>query len=253
MTGSKQTLAQKDQFLAEIAPDSHFDILFNHIPGISFFAKNKKLELMAANKRFWERLAVDSEADLIGKNDFELFPQRLAENFRKDDLEVMQTGKPKLDILELFFDSQGLPDWFLTNKFPVIDHQGDVIGVMGTVKSLVRGANTLYPNLQFHRAVEYLRSHFTEQILFSDLAKMVGMSVRQFNRRFKEAFNTTPQSFLIKTRIQAACEELRNTERSISELAQDLGFYDQSSFTQHFRKHIGVTPLAYRKQNMGSA
>lgn len=249
MTEPHPSLALKDRFLAEIAPDSHFDILFNHIPGVSFFAKNRKLELIAANKRFWERLAVNSEADLIGKNDFELFPQRLAENFRRDDLEVMESRKPKLDILELFFDSQGLPDWFLTNKFPILDHGGEVIGVMGTVKSLVRGEHTLYPNLQFHRAVEFLRSHFTEQILFSDLAKMVGMSVRQFNRRFKEAFNTTPQSFLIKTRIQAACEALRNTERPISELAQALGFYDQSSFTQHFRKHIGVTPLAYRKNS----
>ena len=249
MTDSNQALKLKDQFLAKIAPDSHFDILFNHIPGISFFAKNKDLELISANKRFWERLTVTSEAELIGKNDFELFPQRLAENFRKDDLEVMETARPKLDILELFFDSQGLPDWFLTNKFPVFDHDEKVIGVMGIVKSLVRGENTLYPNLQFHKAVEYLRGHFTEQILFSDLAKMVGMSVRQFNRRFKEAFNTTPQSFLIKTRIQAACEQLRSTELPISELAQTLGFYDQSSFTQHFRKHIGVTPLAYRRNN----
>ena len=247
MPGNQPSLKLKDQFLSEIAPDSHFDRLFNHIPGISFFAKNKNLELIAANTRFWERLGVKSEAELIGKNDFELFPQRLAENFRKDDLEVMRSKKPKLDILELFFDSQGLPDWFLTNKFPIFDHDGEVLGVMGTVKSLVRGEHTLYPNLQFHKAVEYLRSHFTEQILFSDLAKMVGMSVRQFNRRFKEAFNTTPQSFLIKTRIQAACEELRSTERPISELAQSLGFYDQSSFTQHFRKHIGLTPLAYRK------
>lgn len=247
MVQEHPSIALKDRFLAEIAPESHFDILFNHIPGISFFAKNKDLELIAANKRFWERLAVNSEAELIGKNDFELFPQRLAENFRRDDLEVMNSGTAKLDILELFFDSQGLPDWFLTNKFPIFDHQGEVIGVMGIVKSLVRGEHTLYPNLQFNRAVEHLRSHFTENIIFSDLAKMVGMSVRQFNRRFKEAFNTTPQSFLIKTRIQAACEELRSTERPISELAQSLGFYDQSSFTQHFRKHIGLTPLAYRK------
>ena len=250
MSKSNSALVLKDQFLAEIAPDSHFDKLFSHIPGISFFAKNEKLQLIAANKRFWDRLPVKSEAELIGKDDFELFPQRLAENFRKDDLEVMSTGQPKLDILELFFDSQGLPDWFLTNKFPIFNHEGKVIGVMGTVKSLARSEHTLYPNLQFNRAVEYLRGHFTEQILFSNLAKMVGMSVRQFNRRFKEAFNTTPQTFLIKTRIQAACERLRNTEQAISEMAHALGFYDQSSFTLHFRKHIGTTPLAYRRSSL---
>ena len=237
----------KEAFLSKMSAGSHFDQLFNHIPGISFFAKNHELKLIAANKRFWERLPVASEKELIGRDDFELFPQRLAENFRKDDLEVMKSGKPKLDILELFFDSQGLPDWFLTNKFPIFNHKQQVIGVMGIVKSLARSEHALYPNLQFNKAVEYLRAHFTEQILFSDLAKRVGMSVRQFNRRFKEAFNTTPQSFLIKTRIQAACEQLRNSDRSISEVAHALGFYDQSSFTLHFRKHIGTTPLAYRK------
>ena len=252
MISKSGSLKLKDKFLSEIAPDSHFDILFSHIPGISFFAKNDKLELISANRRFWERLPVKSEADLIGKTDYELFPERLAEIFRKDDLEVMKSGKPKLDILELFFDSQGLPDWFLTNKFPVFNHQGKVIGVMGTVKSLVRSEHTLFPNLQFSKAVEYLRSNFTEQILFSDLAKKIGMSVRQFNRKFKEAFNTTPQSFLIKTRIQAACEQLRNSERPISEMAHALGFYDQSSFTLHFRKHIGITPLAYRRSNIKS-
>lgn len=247
MTDDTSGLQPKGEFLARIAPDSHFDLLLNHIPGISFFAKNSQFELIAANSRFWERLSVQSEADLIGKTDFELFPRRLAENFRRDDIRVMESGKPKLDILELFFDTQGLPDWFLTHKFPVFDHAGNVIGVMGTVRSLTRTERTMSPHLELDRVVDYLRSHFTEQILFSNLAKMVGMSVRQFNRRFKEAFNTTPQSFLIKTRVQAACEQLRSTERPISELAHDLGFYDQSSFTLHFRKHVGVTPLRYRR------
>ncbi|MCB1122455.1 MAG: AraC family transcriptional regulator, partial [Verrucomicrobiae bacterium] len=234
--------------MSEIAPDGHFDRLFDLLPEISFFAKNRDLQIMAANRRFWERLAVNSEAEIIGKNDFDLFPLRLAENFRRDDEEVLATGKAKLDILELFFDSQGLPDWFLTSKFPIFNRAHETIGVMGIVRNLSSSERTFSPNQELDRAVEYLRSHFTEPVRFSELAKKVGMSVRQFNRRFKEVFNTTPQSFLIKTRIQAACEKLRSSEQSISEMAQTLGFYDQSSFTLHFRKHMGMTPLHYRKQ-----
>ncbi|MCB1078244.1 MAG: helix-turn-helix transcriptional regulator, partial [Verrucomicrobiae bacterium] len=61
----------------------------------------------------------------------------------------------------------------------------------------------------------------------------------------------SPQTFLIKTRVQAACEALRNTGTPIGDIALDLGFYDQSSFTGHFRHHMGVTPLRYRRESQG--
>ncbi|MFT5128769.1 MAG: AraC-like DNA-binding protein [Rhodothermales bacterium] len=240
-------LASKEAFLAQIAGTSHFDQLFGHLPGISFFAKNADLELQAANPAFWSRLGLASEADLIGKTDFELFPQRLAENFRRDDLVVMKRRKPMLDILELFFDTQGLPDWFLTNKFPIFDPFGEVIGVMGTVRSFAGERRARSSLAQLDRAVEFLRTNFCSEVRMSELATHCGMSVRQFNRRFREAFNTTPNAFLIKTRIHAACELLRDSEVPISMIAEQLGFYDQSSFTLHFRRHMGTTPLRYRR------
>jgi len=237
----------KSAFLDQIAPGGAFTQLFDHLPGISFFAKNADFQLVSGNRAFWTRLGFESEDQMIGKTDFELFPASLAENFRRDDQEVLRTGEPKLKIIELFFNRQALPDWYLTNKFPVIDAKGQVIGIMGTVQSYERHHGDLTPQLQISKAVNHLRDHYREPIVISELAKMVGMSVRQFNRRFQEVFGTNPRSFLIKTRVHAACDELRTTNVNIAELAVDLGFYDQSSFTQHFRKHMGVTPLQYRK------
>ncbi|MFT5468865.1 MAG: AraC-like DNA-binding protein [Verrucomicrobiales bacterium] len=237
----------KAVFLDAIAPGSHFDSVFDHLPGISFFAKNREFQLVAANQAFWQRLAFKTEADLIGKTDFELFPTRLAEAFRRDDEEVITTRSPKLKIIELFFNRQGLPDWYLTNKFPVFGRDGAAIGVMGTAQSYVGRNAVMTSHFQLDAAVSWLRKHFREAISITDLAKRAGMSVRQFNRRFQEAFGVSPRTFLIKTRVQAACDELRRSDRQISEIALDLGFYDQSSFTGHFRKHMGVTPLQYRK------
>jgi AraC-like DNA-binding protein len=54
--------------------------------------------------------------------------------------------------------------------------------------------------------------------------------------------------FITRTRIEAACDDLLTTGNKLSDIAKDNGFYDQSSFTQHFRKQMGVTPLKYRKQ-----
>jgi AraC-like DNA-binding protein len=242
------TLAEKAAFVARIDGLSHFDLLFNHLEGVAFFAKNRALELQAANREFWHRLAVDSEAELIGKTDFELFPPRLAENFRRDDLAVMESGKPMLDILELFFDEQGLPDWYLTNKFPIRDASGAVIGVMGTVRSFAGDRLAISSLAQLDKAVQYLRNNFRAPIRMADLAARCNMSVRQFNRRFQEAFNTTPNVFLIKTRIHVACELLRTSDTPIWEIADQLGFCDQSSLNRHFRRHMGTTPLRYRRE-----
>ncbi|MCF6312663.1 MAG: helix-turn-helix domain-containing protein, partial [Verrucomicrobiales bacterium] len=67
------------------------------------------------------------------------------------------------------------------------------------------------------------------------------------NRRFQETFKVSPQSFIMKLRLQAACEELRQSKLPIAEIAIDLGFHDQSSFTLQFRKQLGITPNKYRK------
>ena len=238
----------KEAFLQQVAPHSHFDRLFDCLPGVSFFAKNQQFQLVAANRDFWERLGMKSEASIIGKTDFELFPDQLARNFRQDDEEVMATGRPKLKIVELFFNRQGLPDWYFTHKYPVTSRSGEIVGVMGLVQSYARRNAAMSPYLQLDRAVSYLRDHFREPITVTELAKLAGMSVRQFNRRFQEVFQTSPRTFLIKTRIQAACASLRDSDTPISEIAIDFGFYDQSSFTQHFRRHMGITPLQFRKQ-----
>lgn len=238
----------KSEFLLQLSPKSNFEVLFDHLPGVSFFAKNREFRLVAANRAFWERLGASCEAELVGKDDFELFPERLARKFRDDDEAVVASGRPKLKIVELFFNRQGLPDWYFTNKFPVFGRDGAVIGVMGTVQSYSGRRTALTPHLQIDRAVHYLREHFHEPVNLTDLAKRTGMSVRQFNRRFREVFGTNPRTFLIKTRVQAACELLRTTDRPIAEIALEFGFCDQSAFTQHFRRHMGITPAAYRRR-----
>ena len=222
--------------------------LFDHLPGYSFFAKNFDGEIMNANQGFYERFGFTSEEEIVGKTDFELFPVALADQFRRDDLKVMETGEPMLGIVELFFNRQGLPDWFLTNKLPVVGRDGAVIGVMGTVQSYARQAKLNQPFVQIEAAGDFIRDNFRGKISIGELSQRTGLSPRQFDRKFKDAFGISPQQFILKTRILAGCDGLANLQSSISDLAFELGFCDQSSFTRHFQKHMGVTPLQYRKR-----
>lgn len=234
-------------FLDGRADDSLFYQLFDHLPGVSFFAKNADFEIVCANLAFVERLGFHSESEIIGKTDFDLFPRQLAENFRRDDIFVLESGEARLHIVELFFNQQGIPDWYLTNKLPVFDKKKKVIGVMGTVQSYERRHQEMQPYLEIDIAVQYIRQHFREHISISDLATKTELSTRQLHRRFQETFKVSPQAFIMKLRIQAACEDLRKSKLSIAEIGIELGFHDQSSFTLQFRKQLGITPSKYRK------
>jgi AraC-like DNA-binding protein len=75
-----------------------------------------------------------------------------------------------------------------------------------------------------------------------------GQSLRQLQRRFQSAFGITPQEFLLKTRVLAAQRLLESTSRNASEIAKLCGFVDASSFAQHFRQRIGMTPTEYRER-----
>jgi AraC-like DNA-binding protein len=240
--------ATRASFLRRIGPDTPFYRLLDYLPEISFFAKDRHFRLMCASQRFLERFGFHDETEIVGRDDFELFPARLAENFRRDDEQVVRSGEPKLNIVELFFNEQGVPDWFITNKLPLRDRAGRVIGVMGTVHSYEGRRELLHPYLQLDRAIIHIREHFRSGVTIKELAHAIHVSPRQLHRKFVEAFGTNPQTFIMKLRIQSSCEALQSKDAEIQEVARAHGFYSQSAFTQLFQKYVGITPLKFQKR-----
>lgn len=227
-----------------------FDRMIDLLPRVSFFAKDVEGRLVRGNVHFLSRFDLKHESELIGKTDYDLFPKAMADNYRKDDHDVMQSGEPKLNIIETFFNRQGLPDWYLTNKLPVFSRTGEVIGVAGMIKS--HKVKSGYDGSQNYErlapAIEHIQKNFRKKLSIHSLAELTHLSDRQFGRCFKEYYGVSPQTFLIKTRVQAACISLRNKNTDLANLSVELGFYDQSSFTLHFRKHMGITPRRFREQ-----
>lgn len=238
----------RERLLGELDAASHFGNLLEHLPGISFFVKDHKLRLLFANRHFIESVGRRQPNEVLGREDFQLFPPRLAENFRRDDLEVLRGGGPRLNIVELFFNAQGIPDWFVTNKLPLHSKRGRVIGVMGTTQALGQAMNNLHTSQSVQRALDWIRSHFRRNMRIVELADAIGISARQLHRKFIEAFGCSPQTFIMKLRVQAACEALQHADAQISAVATSLGFCDQSALTRHFHRHMGITPLHYQRR-----
>lgn len=79
------------------------------------------------------------------------------------------------------------------------------------------------------------------------LADMVGMSLRNFNRRFKNATDISPLQYLLKVRIESAINMLQTTNLSIQEIAALVGYQDIAHFNRQFKRISSVSPGDYRK------
>tara|TARA_R110002096_G_scaffold139504_11_gene293869 strand:- start:19 stop:765 length:747 start_codon:yes stop_codon:yes gene_type:complete len=235
-------------FLDSVRPDQAFQLLFDHLPGVLFFAKDRDGRLLVANQALLDLYGYPDGDSFWGVTDFDILPRSLAEKFREDDRKVLATGEPMLEIVELFISRHGIPAWFLTNKIPVRSRDGEIIGVMGTIQDYDKQRALLPVDSDILPALNHIGANFNREIPIPSLSKMCGLSVRQFERKFKEHLKMPPQQYIIKMRVHAACDELRRTRKSIADIATDLGFYDQAAFSRQFRKHMGLTPLYYRKE-----
>lgn len=240
---------QREAWVAGLEPGSLFHRLFDHVPGVHFFAKNKDGRLMFASRGLLDRYQMRDDSEIIGRTDFDLNPDTMAQAYVDDDRHILSGKAAVVERIELWWDQQGMPDWFLVTKLPVRDKRGRIQGVMGVLRRPDEAERRLPVFQTVAQAVEIIRKDFARPLRIEEVAKSCGQSVRQLQRRFQSAFGMTPQEFLIRTRLLEATRLLERTALSAGEVAAQCGFVDQSSFAQHFRRRMGVSPGSYRKRS----
>jgi transcriptional regulator GlxA family with amidase domain len=99
------------------------------------------------------------------------------------------------------------------------------------------------------RAEDWIHRHCREEFRFGDLARQLGMSPRNFIRRFKQATGLPPVDYVQRLRVTAARRMLEEDERSVQEVCQAVGYEDAAFFRALFKRHTGLSPAAYRRQS----
>ena len=99
------------------------------------------------------------------------------------------------------------------------------------------------------QAVRYIKEHAHEEITLEELAELTGFSTFYFSHRFKHETGYAPRDFVIHVRLEEAQALLKHSNRSVEEIAFDLGYSSLNSFTNIFRKKVGCSPAAYRKMS----
>lgn len=239
-------------FIREIAADSHFHRVFDSLGDIHFFAKNLDGETLFFSQGLLAHHGLQQDSQMIGKTDEELTPGSWAKRYVEDDKWVMKTGLSKLGILELWYDEVGLPGFYLTNKYPLKNEQGKVVGIMGTIQAARVDLETLNPAAQsIMPAIQLLQAELVHFPSMEQLANKCFLSVRQVERLFRQSLGMSPRTYWMKCRLRKSCELLNVGRETISSIASMLGFCDQSNFCRHFRQHIGKSPKEYQKKACG--
>jgi len=96
-------------------------------------------------------------------------------------------------------------------------------------------------------AQEWLHNNFQRSFPLESLAQRVGMSLRNFVRRFKQATGDSPIAYLQKLRVAAARRMLESHHRTMQEISEAVGYQDVAFFRLLFQRHTGSSPSAYQR------
>lgn len=100
----------------------------------------------------------------------------------------------------------------------------------------------------FSKAVAFMERSFTQKISLDEIAKIAGLSVRQFQRQFKSTYLITPQEYITSLRMQKAIQLLRGSDDSVTNIAWECGYQDSNLFSRQFKSYTGLSPKYYREQ-----
>jgi len=108
--------------------------LIDNLPDC-IYAKDAAGRKILANPADLRNLHCKTEAEAIGKSDFDLFPKEIAEKFWADDQKVIQ-GQPVVNREEFFLNGEGEKQWLLTSKLPLRDQNGKIVGLVGVGRDI---------------------------------------------------------------------------------------------------------------------
>ena len=223
------------------------EALFDQIPETVFFIKDAGGRYLCVNDTLVVRCGRRSKSQLLGRTPSEIFGEELGRGYEAQDREVLRSGRQLIGKLELHvYQPKGM-GWCLTHKLPLHGRDGRVVGLVGVSRDLAA------PDLkdrdlgQIAATLEGARSRLEAPPSVKEMAVSASLSVYQLDRRMKRLFGLSTGQWLLKQRIEHACQELVETQLPIVRIALDCGYADQSAFTRQFRRTTGYTPSEFRR------
>jgi diguanylate cyclase (GGDEF)-like protein/PAS domain S-box-containing protein len=161
--------------------------LIDNLPD-AVYVKDRETRKLLANPADLENMGLKREEEVLGKTDFEVFPQEVAKQFYKDDMFVLNNRKSIINREERLVRPSGEERFLLSSKIPLFDEKGEAIGLIGIGHDITeqRKANERVNYLSFHDSLTglYNRVYLEEEIkrLDTDRQLPIGIIMVDINR-----------------------------------------------------------------------
>jgi AraC family transcriptional regulator len=105
--------------------------------------------------------------------------------------------------------------------------------------------------VRLRRVLRHIAQSAGESVPNAELAALCGLSAAHFSREFRRAVGMPPHQYLMKLRLERACQAVLSSGARIVDIAQECGFTDASHFSRAFARHYGMAPSVFRSQHPG--
>jgi AraC family transcriptional regulator len=225
---------QGDQSYMGLYGKGDFSITPAAAPFFARWDSEDRLLQMRINSQFMEQVA--TEALAMNPDQLEVIP-------------TFRTRDPQLEAIAMLLINELKQENLGSSLY--IDSLANVLAVQ-----LLRQYSASKPHLSVHegglpqcqllQVFDYIHAHLDRDIKLADLAGLLGMSQFHFCHLFKQSIGTPPYQYLLQQRIERAKQLLKQTDRSIIDIALECGFNSHSHLSKQFRQLAGMPPKAYR-------
>lgn len=222
--------------------------LFDCAPDVAFFVKDAQGRYVAVNDSLVRRHGLSARDEVLGRRPRDICQGEFGQAPSEQDERVLSTGQPLTEHLEMQWNPAGEPVWCLTTKLPIVDDAGQITGIVGFSRDVRVPVQQDDIPREFATALKNFEQTLADEVTPSWLAEQSSLTPQQLTRFTKRVFDLTPTQLIARIRIAAASRMLRDSTRSIADIALACGFYDHSAFTRAFRNATGITPTAFRSQ-----
>ncbi len=147
-----------------------FQQIIANIPQAIFW-KDKQGAYLGCNLTFARKAGLENPAQVFGKTDYELpWSKQDADTYRKDDREIIETGIPKLHIIEKLIQADGQYYWVDTSKVPLINESGEISAVLGIFEDITAQATAMQKLVHFEMTLQSILDNLQDSYFQADLA-----------------------------------------------------------------------------------